>query len=71
MDSVESKITPRLRAESAGVMVTFDGMSKVGSEILESWVGRPMRRNSVLDWLSERRLDDIHWETRSIVVCKC
>ena len=31
-----------------------------------------MRRNSVLNWLSDRILADIHWETRSTVAaCRC
>jgi len=46
-------------------------MIREWSEILDSWAGRPIRRNSVLDWFSERRFADIHWETRSIVYCKC
>ena len=45
----ESKITPRLRAECVGVVVTFEGMRRVGSEILESCLGRPISKNYVLD----------------------
>jgi hypothetical protein len=47
--SEESKMTPRLRAASVGVIVTLEGMRRVGSEILESCFGRPMSKNSVLD----------------------
>jgi len=34
--SDESKITPRLRAEFVCVIVTLEGMKRVGSETLES-----------------------------------
>jgi len=40
---------------------------KTGFRDFGSWAGRPMRRNSVLDWISERRLEDIDCETRSTV----
>jgi len=43
--SDESKITPRLRAEFVGVIVTLEGIQRIGSETL----GRPMSKNSVLD----------------------
>jgi len=36
MESVESKITPRLLADSAGVIVTLEGIRRKGSEILDS-----------------------------------
>jgi len=36
MKRVESKMTPRLRAEEVGVMIALDGMIKLGSEILGS-----------------------------------
>ena len=29
---------------------------------LDSWVGRPMMRNSVFDWLRVRKLEAIHWD---------
>jgi len=35
IERVESKITPRLRADLAGVIVTFEGIRE-GSEILDS-----------------------------------
>jgi len=34
--SDESKVTPRLRAEFVGVIVTLKGIPRVGSETLES-----------------------------------
>jgi len=34
--SDESKITPRLRAKFVGVIVTLEGIKRVGSESLES-----------------------------------
>jgi len=51
IESVESKITPRLRADWSVVIVTLESIKWEGSEILNSWAGRPIRRNSVLDWL--------------------
>jgi len=33
--SDESKITPKLRAEFAGVIVTLEGIQRVGSKTLE------------------------------------
>ena len=36
IESVESKMTPRLRAEEVGVMMTLDGMRRLGSDILGS-----------------------------------
>ena len=47
--SDESIITPRLRAESVGVIETLEGIRRVGSEIFEICLGRPISRNSVLD----------------------
>jgi len=34
--SDDSKITPRFRAELVGVMLTLEGITRVGSETLES-----------------------------------
>jgi len=53
--SDESKMTKRLRAESDGAMVTFEGMRREETDTLNSCLGRLMRKNSVLDWFSERR----------------
>jgi len=61
-------MTPRLRAESEGVMVTLEGIRRLGSETLASCFGSPMSKNSVLDRLSESKLADIQVETVSIVV---
>jgi len=36
IEIVESKITPRLRADLAGVIVTFEGIRREGSETLDS-----------------------------------
>jgi len=44
IESVESKIMPRLRADWAGVIVTLEGNRREGSEILDSWAERPIRR---------------------------
>jgi len=70
MVSDESNMTPRLRAESDGLIVTLESMWRVASETLESCLGRPISKNSVLDWLSERRLVDIQVETESMVVSR-
>jgi len=42
--SEESNITLRLRAESDGVIVTLEGLRKAASEILDSFLGKPMSR---------------------------
>jgi len=42
-------MTPRLRAESEGVMVTLESIRRFGSETLASWLGSPMSKNSVSD----------------------
>ena len=42
-------MTPRLRAESDGVIVTLEGMRRTASETLESCLGRPISNNTVLD----------------------
>ena len=46
-EKCSNSVSPRLLAELTGVLVKCDGIRKLGSEILESWAGRPMRRNSV------------------------
>jgi len=60
-------LTPRLRAELDGVIVTLEGMRKVASDTVENCFGRPISKNSVFDLLSERRLTEIQVETVSIV----
>jgi len=57
--SDESKMTPRLRAESDEAMVTFEGMRREGLDTLDSCLGKPVSKNSVLDRFTERRLVDI------------
>ena len=49
MVSDESNMTPRLRAESDEVIETLEGMRRAASETLESCLGRPISKNSVLD----------------------
>ena len=66
-DRVESKMTPKLRAEWTGDKVTELGSDIVGFSSLPSCLGRPMIRNSVLEELSERKLDDIQLWTDEIV----
>src|SRR5664279_3848952 len=66
IDRVESKMTPRLRAVEVGVIETFEGIARIGLDSLDSCRGRPIRRNSVLDWLRDNRLQDIQFETFEI-----
>jgi len=40
---------PRLCAESVGIIMILEVMSRVGSEILENCSGRIMSNNKVLD----------------------
>jgi len=57
-DRFLSKMTPRLRAESSGESMTLLGRWMVGLLNLESCCGRPKIRNSVLEGLRDRKLDD-------------
>jgi len=54
-----SKMTPRLRAESTGESMKLLGRSMVECLSLESCCGRPIMRNSVLEGLRDRKLEDI------------
>jgi hypothetical protein len=56
----EPKMIPRFLADSAGVIDELSGRIRFGIGSLESWVGRPMRRNSVFDGLRVRKLEAIH-----------
>jgi hypothetical protein len=67
MDKEESKTTPRFRADDTGKIERLDDICRAGSDSLDSCLGRPMRRNSVLEWLSESILEDIQSETLEIV----
>jgi len=51
--SDESQNPCKLRAQMAGETVTIESMTKVGSEILETCLGRSMRRHAVLDRVRE------------------
>ena len=53
---------PRLRTEAEGRMVVPEVTDKEGLLILDSCLGRPMTRNSVLEGLSVSKLADIHSE---------
>jgi len=68
--SDESKITPRLCVEFVGVIVTLEGIRRVGSETLESCWGRPMSKNSVLDLLKERRTSKLRKDTSGEIEVK-
>ena len=65
-ERLESKITPRFRAEET-VIVVFEEIVSVGSWILASCA---MRRNSVLAGLIDRKLEAIHEEMLDIVFSK-
>ena len=67
IDRVESKMMPRLRAEETEETDMSADICKIGWVILDSCLGRPIRRNSVLDWLRARRLEDIQVEILDIV----
>jgi len=54
-----SKMTPRLRAESTGESITLLRRWMVGLLSSETCCGRPNMRNSVLEGLRDRKLDDI------------
>jgi len=43
-------MTPRLRAESDGAMVTFKGTRREELQTLDSCLERPISKNSVLDY---------------------
>jgi hypothetical protein len=45
-------------------------MEREGFSILESCLGRPMSKNSVLEGLSMRRFADIHEETSEIALSR-
>jgi len=62
-DRFLSKMTPRLRAESKGEIMTLLGRWMVGLLSLESCWGRTWMRNSVLEKLGERKLEDIQLDT--------
>jgi len=62
-----SKMTPRSGAESTGESMTLLGRWMVALLSLESCCGRPKMRNSVLEGLSDRKLDDIRLATLVIV----
>ena len=69
-ERLESKIIPRFRAEETGCIVVFEEIVSVGLWILESCAGSPMRRNSVLAGLRDKKFAAIHEEMFDIVFCK-
>jgi len=66
-DRFISNMTPRLRAESTGASMTLLGRWMVGLLSLESCCGRPKMRNSVLEGLRDRTLEDIQLDMLVIV----
>ena len=72
----ERKITPRFRAElriraelEQGCIVVFEGIVSVGLFILANCAGSPMRRNSSIVGLRDRKFEAIHEEMSDIVFC--
>ena len=58
-DSVESNMKPSFLADRLGIMGLVVGREKEGLTILEICRERPIRRNSVLEGLRIRLLEDI------------
>ena len=59
-DKLESKINPKFLAEEVGEMGYMKGRESDGLMSLEVCCGSSIRRNSVLEGLRMRLLDDIH-----------
>jgi len=57
MVSEESIMSPRLRAESDGVIVALEGMRRAASLTLESCLGRPISKNSVVRLIEYEKFD--------------
>jgi len=66
-DRFLSEMTPRLRVKSTSESMTLLGRSMVGLLSLEICCGRPKMRNSVLEGLRDRKLDDIQLATLVIL----
>ena len=58
---------PRFLAEWTGEIVVLSGRRRVWFLSLDTWFGRPMMRNSVLEGLRERKLEVIHPDIAEIV----
>lgn len=58
---------PRFLADLTGGIVVLSGRRRRWVESLDNWLGRPMRRNSVLEGLSDRKLEVIHPDIAEIV----
>jgi hypothetical protein len=67
---LESNRTPRFRADVTGDKVTEGVIEREGFSILESCLGSPISKNSVLEGLSIRRFADIHEETSAIALSR-
>jgi hypothetical protein len=67
-DRLESKRTSRFRVDETGDKVTEGVIKRDGFSILESCLGRPINKISVLEGLSKRRFADIHEETSAIAL---
>jgi hypothetical protein len=69
-DRLQSNRTPRFRADVTRDKVTEGVIEREGFSILESCLGRPINKNSVLEGLSMRRFADIHEETLAIALSR-
>ena len=58
----QSRIKPRFRAEVEGAISLSGESGRTGFEILESCLGRPINKNSVLEGFRVRRLANIQSE---------
>ena len=54
-----SRIKPRFRTDAEAECWLSRESGRTGFEILVSCLGRPINKNSVLEWLRVSRLDDI------------
>jgi hypothetical protein len=69
-DRLESNRIPRFRADVTGGKVTEGVIEREGFSILESYLGRSISKNSVLEGLSMRRFADIREETSAIALSR-
>ena len=63
-------MNPRFQAEEVGGMDCVEGRESDGLITLEGCCGSPIRRNSILEGLRVRWLDDIEQDMRDIVDSK-
>ena len=67
---IRIKDNTKISSRRTGCIVLFEEILSVGLSILESCAGGPMRRNSVLAGLRDKKFEAIHEEMLDIVFCK-